>query len=113
MRKLLAAEKGERKRFVGIFSRFGKKTTFQGFSDQTVLLINVSDKETGSVVTDHAWFNYTKGFQKLDLKPGVTLSFEARITSYKKGYVNRRLQINNSKLDYRLSHPTKMTVLKD
>jgi hypothetical protein len=113
MRKLLAAEKGERKNFVGIFSRFGKKANFHGFSDQTVLLINVSDKETGSLITDHIWFNYTKGFEKLELQPGARVSFEARIKSYKKGYVSRRYQIDNSRLDYKLSHPTKLSVMKD
>lgn len=112
MRKLLASEDGERKKFQGIFSRFGKKANYKGYSEPTVLLVNVIDQETRIVVADHMWFALTKGFEKLKLEPGNIVSFEGRVKSYKKGYVNTQYKINKSKVDYKLSHPTKITVLK-
>lgn len=108
MRELLQAEKGQRKRFRAIFSRFGKKMNYNGYSEETVLLIDVVDAETEQVVTDHAWFSLTKGFEKLNLVEGATLEFDARIKEYRKGYVNKKYGMNNSKTDYRLSHPTQI-----
>ncbi len=109
MRKQLAAEKGNRKKFKATFNRLGKKTNFNGFPEDTILLKNVVDLETNQIVTDHIWFNYTKGFEKISLKEGTQIEFEARIKEYKKGYVNKSLKINNRKTDYKLSHPTKIT----
>ena len=112
MRKVLASAKGERKKFQGIFSRFGKKVNYKGYSEPTVLLLNVIDVAAKTAVTDHIWFGLTKGFDKLKLQPGDVVCFEARVKSYKKGYVNTRYKIDNSKLDYKLSHPTNISVLK-
>ena len=108
MRKQLAAEAGNRKKFKATFNRLGKKMNFKGYSEDTILLKNVIDIETNQLVTDHIWFNYTKGFEKISFKEGVQIEFEARIKEYKKGYVNKSLKINNSKTDYKLSHPTKI-----
>lgn len=111
MRKLLASEKGERKKFHAVFSQFGKKVNYQGYTDRTILLLNIMDAETNNIVTDHIWFSYTKGFEKINLEPGLKVEFEARIKAYKKGYVNRKYNINNSKLDYKLSHPTRISIV--
>jgi hypothetical protein len=108
MRKQLAAETGNRKKFKATFNRLGKKTNFKGYSEDTILLKNVTDVETNELVTDHIWFNYTKGFEKISLQEGIQIEFEARIKEYKKGYVNKSLKINNSKTDYKLSNPTKI-----
>jgi hypothetical protein len=102
MRKELAKDSGTRKKFIG------KKTNFKGYSEETILLKNIVDVETDKVVTDHIWFSFTKGFEKLALTEGVTLEFEARIKEYMKGYVNSRYKINNATIDYKLSHPTKI-----
>lgn len=110
MRKLLASEKGERKKFRAVFSRLGKKVSYQGYADRTVLLLNIMDAETNNIVTDHVWFSYTKGFEKINLKPGLQVEFEARIKAYKKGYVNRKYGINNSTVDFKLSHPTRIKI---
>ena len=110
MRKELASEAGQRKRFRAVFSRFGKKVNFKGYSEETILLQQVTDIETGKVVTDHIWFSYTKGFEKLNLTEGILLEFDARVKEYRKGYVNSRYKINNSKKDYKLSNPTRITV---
>ena len=110
MRKILGVEKEKRKKFIATFSRLGKKTNFKGYSEETILLKNVIDVETNQVVTDHLWFSYTKGFEKVLLKEGVHLAFEARVKEYKKGYINKGYKINNSKTDYKLSHPTKIKI---
>ncbi|MEX2234360.1 MAG: hypothetical protein WD824_19500 [Cyclobacteriaceae bacterium] len=110
MRKLLASGKGVRKKFQGIFSRFGKKSNYHGYSDETILLVQITDVETNKVVADHIWFGLTKGFEKLDLRPGMKVEFEARIKPYKKGYVNRRYNIDQSRMDFKLSNPTRVAV---
>ena len=108
MRKELARETGLRKKFRAVFIRVGKKTGFNGFSEETILLKNIEDAESNVKVADHIWFSYTKGFEKLILTEGTLLEFEARITEYRKGYVNARYKINNSTVDYKLSNPTKI-----
>ena len=111
MRRELANKEGERKTFSGIFIRFGRKTGYQGYSEETLLLKNIIDLESGKVVADHVWFNYTKSFQRLTLEEGVQLTFDARIKKYVKGYVNSRYGLNERKKDYRLSHPTNVKVI--
>jgi len=111
MRKELARESGERKKFRAVFSRLGKKTNFKGYSEETILLKNIMDTDTNKIVADHLWFSYTKGFEKVHLVEGVTLEFEARVKEYKKGFVNARYKINNTTLDYKLSNPTKIKLI--
>lgn len=111
MRKELRAQKDVRKKFKATFKRLGKKTNFKGYSEDTILLTNIIDEETNLEVADHIWFNYTKGFEKISLTEGTIVTFEARVKEYKKGYVNKSYRINNSKTDYKLSHPTKIKKL--
>ena len=111
MRKLLGPDIGVRKKFRAVFRRFGKKTNYHGYADTTVLLMNIKDAETDMVVADHVWFAFTKGFEKLRLKPGMTLEFDARIKPYRKGYVNRKYKIDQRKDDYKLSHPTQIVAV--
>jgi hypothetical protein len=110
MRKVLEKDAGVRKKFRGTFSRTGKKTNFKGYSEDTILLKNIVDSETNSVVADHLWFSYTKGFEALTLQEGTILEFEARVKEYTKGYINKRYKIDQQKSDYRLSHPTKIRI---
>lgn len=112
MRKALAAAAGERKTFRARFSRFGSKISYKGYTETTVLLTGVSDAATGKAVTGHVWFACTKGFEACHLKEGDWLQFEARIKKYTKGYVNKKIGINEQKEDYKLSHPTKIAVVK-
>ncbi len=112
MRKGLAKVEGERKKFQATFSRVGKKTNYQGFSEDTILLTNILDIETGKVVADHLWFSFTKGFEDAKIKEGMLLEFDARVKPYKKGYVNKRLGLRSQKIDYKLSHPTKIVAVK-
>ena len=108
MRRELAKDEGQRKKFKAVFSRLGKKTGYTGYSEETILLTKIEDMETGKVVADHVWFRYTKGFEKASLTEGAIVAFEARIKEYTKGYVNRQYKINNKSVDYKLSHPTKI-----
>ncbi len=111
MRKKLSEAAGERKKFRATFSRFGKKTNFKGYSEETLLLTDVTDCETGLVVTTHLWFSYSTAFQKLNLVEGTQIQFEARVKAYRKGYVNKAAGINRRQIDFKLSHPTKVQTL--
>lgn len=108
MRKELAKNEGQRKKFLATFSHLGKKLNYHGHSEETILLKNIVDVETNAPLTDHVWFAFTKGFQEAGIRPGERIQFEARVKKYSKGYVNRRHQINEKKIDYKLSHPTKI-----
>ena len=93
--------------YTGTFERFGIKNGYKG-PITTVLLLNVCDKD-GNVVTDHLWFNKTKGFAKVDLQQGDRVSFEARVDSYVKGYQGYREDVySDISIDYKLSYPTKI-----
>jgi hypothetical protein len=65
---------------------------------------------TNKIVADHAWFNFTKTFQRINLTEGMQIVFDARIKEYHKGYVNKRYGIDQRKKDYRLSHPTNVSI---
>ncbi len=77
----------------------------------TVLLNNIIDVESGKIVTDHLWFAYTAGFEKAGIKEGCEVEFEARVKAYNKGYVNKKIGVNNKRSDFKLSHPTKIKIL--
>ena len=105
---------GERRRFRGTFSRYGKKRGWGGGEDITVLLTDVTDVETGNQVTGHLWFNLTKGFQSIGLVSGDVVEFDARVTKYTKGYQGRRAERLGeawSAVDYKLSRPTKVALV--
>lgn len=110
MRKQLEKQNNLRSSFTGVFERFGIKTNYHGFPEKTVLLKNIKNAEN-KIICDHLWFNYTKRFQALgDIEPGVVIRFDARIKEYAKGYVNHRKFIDEQTFDYKLSHPTKVSV---
>jgi len=111
MRKHLEDKVGQRKKFRAVFTRFGKKVNYNGYTDETVLLTQITDFEANTLVTDHHWFAFTKGFEKAQMKEGATIEFEARVKTYKKGYVNRKLSINKRQTDFKLSHPTNIRVI--
>ncbi|MFA5234070.1 MAG: hypothetical protein WC390_06675 [Sulfurimonas sp.] len=107
MRTELAKLEEERFKVWAVFERYGSKTNYHGFPDKTILLKNITDCD-GKILTDHLWFNNTKGIQKLgELNAGDVIEFEARVLPYCKGYVNNREYIDEREIDYKLSHPTK------
>ena len=67
----------------------------------TIMFKNV--KINNNLVTDHLWFNYTKGFAELGkLIVGDVISFNARVASYEK---------LGHKIDYKLERPTKVKLV--
>jgi hypothetical protein len=111
MREKLEKLNGARRRFQGVFVRFGKKA---GYRDvlTTILLRDVVDLSSKKVVTDHLWFTMGKQFERLGLKEGDIVRFDARVTEYEKGYKGRRDDedfddFKPLERDYRLSFPTK------
>ncbi len=77
---------GGRRRFKGVFVRFGQKTGYKGKSETTVLLREVVDFESENCVADHLWFTLGKQFARLELKNGDSVAFNARVTRYRKGF---------------------------
>ena len=112
-RKLAKIGEDDRHLFFGTFERFGTKRGWKGRLEQTVLLLNIKD-DNGSVVTDHLWFNYTKGFSSLDLTKGDTVKFNAKVASYLKGYMGHdeiAAYLNPVTISYKLSYPTNIDKL--
>lgn len=109
MREELAKRKGKRERFQGTFSRFGVKAGWKR-PLRTMLITSVVEISTGKEVTDHLWFTVGKRFDALDLKEGDVVRFDARVTSYQKGYMGHKEldEIVVPQTDYRLSFPSKV-----
>jgi hypothetical protein len=108
MRRNLKNINNVRGDFSGVFERYGSKRGWKGYPDKTILLKDVRSS-AGEVVSDHLWFNHTKGFDKLGtLNEGEEIKFKARVKSYVKGYRGYRDDIWDKPVqtDYRLSHPT-------
>lgn len=103
----LRAKEGVRSLYTGEFVRTGIKHGYMGYV-VTVLLKDVRD-ESGKIVTDHLWFNMTKGFKQANLLAGDIVEFRGRVERYVKGYMGCRYDV--CKLleeDYKLSFPTKV-----
>lgn len=116
MRNKLKEIDGERQTFYGEFVRLGVKNGFRG-TVETVLFKSIYDSNN-KFITDHLWFNLTRGFEKLFLKPGDKVQFDARVQSYIKGYKGSRKEVLNSakgvqKTDYQLTRPSRIVKLKN
>lgn len=108
MRQALKKIDEQRELFRGVFQKYGLKSGYKGHSTETILLVDIRDCD-GNLICDHLWFNMTKGFEQLGaLRKGDVIQFEARVKKYRKGYVNQRAGIDQSRTDYKLSHPTKI-----
>jgi hypothetical protein len=112
MREQLAEIKNVRATFRGIVVRFGEKKSWKGPPKKTILVQDIRDRHN-RVLTDHLWFTWGKWSEVLDLKEGDEIEFDARVTSYRKGYRGRRedYDLPAPSIDYRLSHPTKVKKL--
>jgi hypothetical protein len=111
MRKELKEKKGERIPFTAVVERFGTKLNYHGYSEATMLLKDVRFSDTCAIATDHLWFTVWKTIEGLKLKINDRIQFEARVEQYSKGYVNSRDVIDNRKVDYKLTRPTKFVRL--
>jgi hypothetical protein len=107
MREALQQLNGQRLQFTAIVERFGTRKSYLGYPQPTILLRQVVALEAQTLVTDHLWFIVRKTIAALDLQPGERIQFEARVTQYTKGYVNRRAGIDDRTIDYKLERPTK------
>lgn len=97
----------ERHTFTGEFIRFGTKNGWVG-EVKTLLLGDV--KMGDDIVTDHLWFDCGKSFERLDLKEGDIVQFDARVAKYEKGYRGWRDDVFDKPpcTDWKLSRPTKV-----
>ena len=101
----------QRKRFSAIFVRFGIKNGYKG-PLETVLLKDIKDLETNQILTDHLWFNLTKGFDKIKLQEADVVEFDARVDSYLKGYRGYREDVYKPiEQDYHLARPTNIKLI--
>lgn len=110
-------EKGGNDRFCfsAKFEKYGFKYTDRSktHAQPTLLLKDVMDEER-NLLTDHLWFNLTKGFKTLGiLHVGDVLRFNGRVKSYQKGYQGHQPGISRTlTIDYKIDRPTKVQ-LKD
>jgi hypothetical protein len=109
MRKRLKSLQNERKIYRATVQDFGEKSNRWG-TRKTILLANVILIETEELITDHLWFN--QGQWSSGLSIGDEFEFHAKAGSYKKGYVNHRLGIDERRYDYRLKRPTRVQVVQ-
>jgi hypothetical protein len=109
MREQLAKLHGARRRFQGVFVRFGQKSGYKR-PLTTILLKDIVDVASGKPVADHLWFTMGKQFEQLELTVGDVVRFNARVTAYEKGYKGRQDEDDYDykpiQRDYRLSFPT-------
>ena len=111
MRKNLKNIEGERLRFKATVERFGKKTSFKGFPEDTILFKNVIRLDNNELATDHIWFTVGKTISSLNLNSGDVVEFDARVGDYVKGYVNYREFIDERTVDYKLNRPTRFKII--
>lgn len=110
MREQLKNIEGERVKFKAVVDRFGTKSNWYGFPQQTICFKNVKF-EDGSFATDHIWFTVGKTIEKLELKENDDVEFFARPSKYIKGYKNR--YVDERRIDYKLNNPTKFKKLSE
>lgn len=105
--KLKQLGSNDRFTFTGQFVKYGYKT-YKDHYAPTLLLKNIkTENHPNIILTDHLWFNLTKGFQKLGLlTKNETIQFNARVNDYYKGYFT-----SVKKHDFKLSYPTKIKSL--
>lgn len=93
-----------RETYTALYGGVGFKRSYGDHYLPTLLLKDVKHKDR--LVTDHIWVNYTKKFSELGrLKENDVLEFDARVTSYLKGYY-----FDKSK-EYGLERPTKIHLI--
>lgn len=78
--------------FTATFVRFGFRNGYIG-PVKTMLLQDVT--LDSKIVSDHLWFDLTKGFSGADLSPGDVVEFCARVSAYEKGYKGHKDDVLN------------------
>jgi hypothetical protein len=109
-RQELQKRDGTRFRCRAVVERFGTKAAFRGPPVPTILLRDVVDADTGTLLTHHLWF--TPGKWSVGLAGGDIFEFEAHAADDIKGYEGRR-EVYDAPVsrDWKLQRPTKVTIL--
>lgn len=108
-KKLSNLSDDKRYTFKGTFERLGTKPSYNSpFPDTTVLLKDIRLFKSGEKLTDHLWFNYTRGFQKLGhLVKGDVIKFNGRVSGYLKDDL-----LGGDDFDLKISFPTKLEIIE-
>ena len=81
----------------------------------TVLIENIRHMESGTVLTDHLWFNRGNLWRRAELRPGDRIAFQARVLDYRTGYWGpekiRRLE-NPPRVEYGLTPPEGLVIIR-
>jgi hypothetical protein len=80
MRKKLKELNEQRIKIIAGFEKFGTKTNFNGFPEQTALFVNLTD-ENGNELCDHIWFTVGKRIANLNLEYGNIVSLIIQLFS--------------------------------
>jgi hypothetical protein len=110
-RKDLKKYIGKRLRFTACVEKFGEKPAYRGYPIPTILLKNIKLVDCEEILTDHLWFTFGKTFGRCNI--GDTVEFDARVSTYEKGYKGYRDDVFDKPVyrDYRLERPTKLEVI--
>jgi hypothetical protein len=109
-RQTLGKLEGIRLRCRARLERFGTKRAYRGEPLVTLLLRDVVRVDTGNALTDHLWF--TAGKWSAHLKVGDVFEFDARVSSYIKGYLGHREDVYMPPTqDWRLERPTAVKIV--
>ena len=103
---------GKRLVFTGTFERYGTKSGWQGRVVPTMLWKDIHLEGQLQILTDHLWFTVGKRFGAEKFQQGDQIQFKATVDEYEKGYVNNREYVDERELDYRLSRPNNITLVK-
>lgn len=82
--------------FTATFVRLGFRNGYIG-PVKTMLLQDVT--LDSKIVSDHLWFDLTKGFSGADLSPGDVVEFCARVSAYEKGYKGHKDDVLNRPIE--------------
>lgn len=108
-------EPESRRTYTGIFVRTCLVTAWSKRNicktEDKILLKDITDVETGRILTDYLWFNLTKGFSEANPKEGDILQFNARtqeLKHIKRYWGHRGKYYPPPSVNWKLSRPTKI-----
>ncbi|MDD4454380.1 MAG: hypothetical protein PHI67_03570 [Candidatus Methanomethylophilaceae archaeon] len=110
MRTNLQGLAGRRVTLTAVFWQYG---TYRGngCSGKSILLRQVRDL-SGRLLADHAWINYTAGFDAAgEFRRGDAVRFTATVDEYIKGYRGTKIDDRLARppaVDYRLKFPRRV-----
>lgn len=99
MRTNLIPFANKRVRVTGIIGRFGIRR-FRSFQQQTVLITDIRDAESGEFLADHVWMPIGSRLRSVALSTNRCIEFSVTVRKYFK----------NGLLDFKLTHPTEISI---